>query len=133
MAMKKLAVSDKSLCMACRTCENACAGAFYKGEDILNEELSCIHIEGDADKIDIRACIQCGKCARECEAKAITQNKQGVWMIDKKLCTGCGKCHDVCPWHLPVKAKSKPTASKCIACGICAKACPVGILSVVEK
>ena len=25
------------------------------------------------------------------------------------------------------------TATKCIACGICAKACPMGILSVVEK
>jgi formate hydrogenlyase subunit 6/NADH:ubiquinone oxidoreductase subunit I len=25
------------------------------------------------------------------------------------------------------------TATKCIACGICAKACPMELLSVVEK
>ncbi len=25
------------------------------------------------------------------------------------------------------------TASKCIACGICAKACPMDVLEIVEK
>ena len=29
--------------------------------------------------------------------------------------------------------KEENPASKCIACGICAKACPMGILEVVEK
>jgi Fe-S-cluster-containing hydrogenase component 2 len=130
--MKKLAITDKSLCMACKSCENACAQAFYKDVNYLDEDLSCLKIEGDAAKIKIFACVQCGKCAEACEAKAISKNAKGVWMIDKKLCTGCGKCHDACPWHLPVKSAAKPTASKCIACGICAKACPVDILYIKE-
>ena len=32
-----------------------------------------------------------------------------------------------------VKAEDAEYASKCIACGICVKACPMEILEVVEK
>jgi len=32
-----------------------------------------------------------------------------------------------------VKAEDSPVSSKCIACGICAKACPMELLEVVEK
>ena len=80
-------------------------------------------------------CIQCGKCAKVCEAGAITQNpKTGVYMINKKLCTGCGKCAEVCPFKVMVAPSvSGGAAGKCIACGICAKACPMDVLEVIEK
>ena len=32
-----------------------------------------------------------------------------------------------------VKAEESPVTSKCIACGICVKACPMEILEIVEK
>ena len=35
--------------------------------------------------------------------------------------------------HVMVKVESSPVTTKCIACGICAKACPMGILEVQEK
>ena len=35
--------------------------------------------------------------------------------------------------HVMVMAPGADKPSKCIACGICAKACPMGILSVEEK
>jgi ferredoxin len=78
-------------------------------------------------------CIQCGKCAKVCEAGAITQNpKTGVYMINKKLCTSCGKCVEICPMKVMVAPENGPT-TKCIACGICVKACPMEILEIVEK
>lgn len=82
-----------------------------------------------------QVCIQCGKCAKTCEAGAITQNpKTGVYMINKKLCTSCGKCVEVCPFGVMVApAASGATTSKCIACGICAKACPMELLEIIEK
>jgi ferredoxin len=37
---------------------------------------------------------------------------------------------EICPMKVMVL---KDVASKCIACGICVKACPMEILEIVEK
>ena len=92
-----------------------------------------IQIWDNDGKVKPTVCVQCGKCAKSCEAGAITQNAKGVYTINKKLCTGCGKCAEVCPFGVLVKAEDSPVSSKCIACGICAKACPMELLEVVEK
>ena len=129
--MKRLNVAKKDACMACKACEIACSEAFYKEFD---PDKSCIQIVSKTGTdATVKTCIQCGKCARNCEAGAIKQNAKGVYMVDKKLCTGCGKCAEVCPMGVMVKAETSPVASKCIACGICAKACPMDILAVEEK
>lgn len=129
--MKKLVVTDKTACMACLACANACSSAFYKE---LDPAKSCIQIVAGKDgQPKPNVCLQCGKCARTCKQGAITQNAKGVYMIDKKKCTGCGECVEVCPMHVMVKAENSPVTSKCIACGICAKACPMGILEIQEK
>ena len=129
--MKKLVVKKDSQCMACLQCVQACAEAFYKEFDVT---LSCIQV-GVAKNGDPKpaVCIQCGKCAKVCEAGAITQNpKTGVYMINKKLCVKCGKCVEACPMKVMVM-KEDSAPSKCISCGICAKACPMEVLEVVEK
>lgn len=128
--MKKLAVKKNGKCMACLECVQACSQAFYKKFD---PDKSCIQIvdkNGDAKPM---TCLQCGKCARNCEAGAITQNSKGVYIINKRKCTGCGKCKEVCPMHVIVKEADIPAASKCIACGICVEACPMDLLEIVEK
>lgn len=128
--MKKLMVNKTAECMACLECVRACSTAFYKTFD---PDLSAIQIVAKGSGAKPMTCIQCGKCAKVCEAGAITQNpKTGVYMINKKLCTSCGKCVEVCPMKVMVQPAEGPT-SKCIACGICAKNCPMGILEIVEK
>lgn len=128
--MKKLTVKKGAQCMACLECVRACSNAFYKE---FHQDLSCIQIVQKGDAVKPMTCIQCGKCAKACEAGAITQNpKTGVYMINKKLCTSCGKCVEVCPMKVMVAPKEGPT-TKCIACGICVKACPMEILEIVEK
>ena len=130
--MKKLAVKKDSTCMACLACVSACSNAFYKDIKNFDETKSSIQIVSRNGEAKPAVCVQCGKCAKSCEAGAITQNAKGVYIINKKLCTQCGKCVDVCPFHVIVKAEGV-AASKCIACGICVKACPVEILEIVEK
>lgn len=128
--MKKLTVKKGATCMACLECVRACSESFYK---VFDPGKSCIQIvdkKGDAKPM---VCVQCGKCAKVCEAGAITQNAKGVYMINKKLCIGCGKCVEVCPFGVMVKAEDSAVTTKCIACGICVKACPMDILEVVEK
>ena len=120
--MKKLVVKDKTGCMACLECVRACSEAFYKEFD---PDKSCIQIvTGKDGNPKPNTCIQCGKCMRTCKHGAITQNAKGVYMINKKLCTGCGECVEVCPMKVMVKVEASPVASKCIACGICAKPVP---------
>ena len=81
--MKKLAVKKNSECMACLECVRACSVAFYKDFD---PDLSCIRITAKGSGAKPMTCIQCGKCAKVCEAGAITQNpKTGVYMINKNL------------------------------------------------
>ncbi len=131
--MKRLKVKDAGQCMACLQCAVACASAFYKEGDVTK---ACIRIvEGKTPKsVAVRSCIQCGKCARSCEAGAISQNpRTGVYVIDKKLCVRCGKCAEVCPFGLIVKTAPDAVPSKCVSCGICAKQCPMEILEVVES
>jgi len=128
--MKKLAVKKNETCMACLQCVQACSTAFYKEFDV---EKSCIQIVDKNGAAKPMICIQCGKCAKVCEAGAITQNpKTGVYMINKKLCVSCGKCVEACPMKVMVLPENGP-ASKCISCGICVKACPMEILEIVEK
>ena len=129
--MKKLSVKKNVACMACLECVRACSNAFYKEFD---PDKSCIQIvEGKNGGAKPMVCIQCGKCAKVCEAGAITQNpKTGVYMINKKLCTNCGKCVEACPFKVMVANESGNT-TKCIACGICAKVCPMEVLEIVEK
>ena len=128
--MKKLSVKKGVECMACLACVQACSTAFYKE---YHDDKSCIRIVGKNNAAKPMVCVQCGKCAKACEAGAITQNPKGVYMINKKLCIGCGKCAEVCPFHVCVKVPDSPVASKCIACGICVKACPMEVLEIVEK
>ncbi|MDR2521713.1 MAG: 4Fe-4S binding protein [Spirochaetaceae bacterium] len=128
--MKKLAVNDLDACMNCLTCENACALAFYKNKSPFEENLASIRVTTKDGKLKIAVCVQCGKCAKTCESGAISQNKAGVYSIDKAKCTNCGKCVEACPFKVMVHAKDAAAPSKCIACGICAKACPQNVLGV---
>ena len=128
--MKKLSVKKTAECMACLECVRACSTAFFKTFD---PALSCIQVVAKGTGAKPMTCIQCGKCAKVCEAGAITQNpKTGIYMINKKLCVGCGACVEACPMKVMVHKEETPV-SKCIACGICVKACPMEILEIVEK
>ena len=126
--LKKLIVKDKSACQACLGCELACSDAFYK-----TQGFSCISVGvNKKNALDVKACNQCGVCAKKCPEEAISKNAKGVYTIDKKKCTSCLTCVDVCPRNIIVKSEKKSVPSKCIACGICAKSCPMEILEVVE-
>lgn len=128
--MKKLAVTDRSLCKNCLSCELACSQAFYK---TYGDSTTCIKIDTKKDNsILVKVCNQCGLCAKKCPTGAITQNAKGVYMINKKLCTGCLTCVDVCPKNVMAKVEERPVPSKCISCGICVDACPMGILEIQE-
>lgn len=44
-------------------------------------------------------CKGCGRCEKQCPAKAITGEKKKVYNIDQEKCIRCGLCHSVCKFN----------------------------------
>ncbi|MDO4621565.1 MAG: 4Fe-4S binding protein [Eubacteriales bacterium] len=131
--MKKLRARKDIECQNCLACVNACAKAYFKVEDDRKALLQIVPKKKNPNECQPMTCVQCGKCAEACPNNAITQNKFGVYMVNKKLCTGCGACVEACPFKVMRKDESVEYASKCIACGICVKSCPMDILYIENK
>lgn len=127
--MKFLKVNP-SVCSGAKSCEKACAKAFFKQEDAV---LSCIQHSRQGEKHDLNVCNQCGECIAVCPVKALSRNKAGVVVIDKKSCVGCFMCVGFCPTMSMRRAPGKTEPFKCVSCGICAKACPSKALTIEEK
>jgi len=128
--LKKL-VADPTKCSGCGVCENICSKAFYKVED---REKSAIRItENDDGKFTIAVCDQCGDCMWMCAEMSLSRAPNGVVRIDKKTCVGCLICVGECLRNYFFYNEELPTPFKCSACGLCAKACPGGALTIVEQ
>lgn len=112
---------DVSRCTGCRTCSVACADK-----------------NGTPPGIDFRRVL-------EVEGGSWKEDKNGAWRQDVfayYVSIGCNECADpACVKACPTKAHMKRAEdglvvideSKCIGCGLCAKACPYGVPQLNTK
>lgn len=127
--MKYLRV-DTSKCNGAMKCVTTCAQAFFKTD---NSQFSSIQVKKSNGHYEINVCNQCGECIPYCPVGAISRNKAGVVVIDKKKCVGCFICVGFCPTLSMRRADGLKEPFKCIACGLCTKNCPNNALEIVEK
>jgi Fe-S-cluster-containing hydrogenase component 2 len=66
-----------------------------------------------------------------CTANAIYRDKNGVVRIDRKLCVGCLGCVGFCSELSMFYSDDLLVPFKCVACGICVKACPEDALEIL--
>lgn len=97
----------------------------------------------------VSGCLGFGSCVEACQFDAI-RILDGVANVDKEQCKACGKCIEACPKHLielvPYDATvavacsshekgpavMKICQSGCIGCGLCAKTCEAGAITVTD-
>jgi Fe-S-cluster-containing hydrogenase component 2 len=131
--MRRLTI-DLSKCNGGRNCshecEDVCATKVFKLGD---RTLSAINIYALSDgQSSSTICDQCGDCVIVCPTDALSRNKLGVVVIDKKRCVGCYMCIGFCEKNAFKRNHGWLEPYKCTACGLCVKACPHGALDIID-
>lgn len=96
-------------------------------------------------------CLGTGSCVDACQHHAVTVKQKGYSEVSLSKCISCGRCISVCPKkiikRIPASATYYVACSNhqkgkevrelctkgCIACGICAKQCEVGAITIVDN
>jgi anaerobic carbon-monoxide dehydrogenase iron sulfur subunit len=127
-------------CLACRSCEMACADAHTTHRPRIH--VQAIDEEGTLHKARAIAiqCRQCEApaCALACISGGIRKDeKTGAITINLEKCVGCWSCIMVCPVGAITRNNNMHQALKCDGCSdlaapACIIACPTGALILCE-
>ena len=123
--MEKIIVVDIDSCMACHTCELACAVAHSRSEDLVEavqetpRPFSRIILERLDDKTLPLHCRHCedAPCIRVCPTQAIFRASDlSPVVIENEKCIGCNECILICPFGVIRKDKEGKFLIKCDLC-----------------
>jgi carbon-monoxide dehydrogenase iron sulfur subunit len=148
MAGKAIKIDAKK-CVACHSCELACAVAHSSEGDLRAAALagekpgSRIRVKTVRGKPVPVNCRHCAKapCIAVCPEEAITRSEDGgPVMLDESLCVACMLCIKECPFGaIFPRSERKQPVLKCDLCRewlashsepACVEACPTGALKL---
>jgi NAD(P)H-nitrite reductase large subunit/Fe-S-cluster-containing hydrogenase component 2 len=137
---------ERSRCLACRSCEIACALA-HSGHETIASALG--KTPAPRRRIDIRKeaggglqavrCEQCDEplCVFACKSGALSRDPEsGATRFDEDRCVGCAMCLMVCPFGLRLDSE-RGRVVRCDACAgrdtpACVAACPTHALGAED-
>lgn len=134
-------------CVACRSCEVACAlyrsSVSKKLPEAIFEEIrpmARIRVEfaGDEKGFPIQ-CRHCdpAPCLDACPADALYRDEEGLVLLHEERCIGCWMCLMVCPFGAPQPFRGYRRVIKCDRCQgmdapYCVESCPTGALILAD-
>jgi len=150
--MSKAILFDATLCIGCKSCEQACAeaNALPYDDGIAAEETQSAHkftvVLAQEEHYMRRMCMHCvdPSCASACPVAALAKTEEGPVTYDEDRCIGCRYCMLACPFSVPKYewTKVQPAVKKCIMCSerlaqgqptACSEACPTGATQFGER
>ncbi|HTX55422.1 MAG TPA: 4Fe-4S dicluster domain-containing protein [Candidatus Baltobacteraceae bacterium] len=138
---------DPDLCVACKSCEIACAVNRSSLSKRLPEAmfespspLSRVRVEETGT--DCGFPIQCrhcedAPCLDACPAKALYRDDEGLVLLHDERCIGCWMCVMVCPFGAPQPFRNIRKMLKCDRCvgmdaPFCVESCPTKALVLLD-
>ena len=151
MKMGKLIMVNIEKCLACKSCEIACAVAHSKSK-ILEESIKehptpqrRVTVEAVGELAVPLQCRHCedAPCILICPTAAIHRNQaDGPVLIEQDKCIGCKFCLMVCPFGVIDVSTDGKVIIKCDLCiertraghePACVEACPTGALELANE
>ena len=133
---------DATLCIGCKSCENACQ-AYNRLPDETADELTGNKFtvikrytseDGSLSSYRKYQCMHCAEpgCASACPVGALHKLEDGPVVYDSYKCIGCRYCMQACPFGIPRYdwSLAYPLIRKCELCNqrqmgpACAEVCP---------
>ena len=131
--MKKIEVVDSERCVGCQLCMFACNRRFGSGG--LAKSAIRVRSTGGVERgfvvIVCRAC-QDPPCLKVCPTGALSLRKGGGVLLDPSKCIGCGNCVKACPMGAIFWDSERNKPDICVHCGYCVGYCPHEVLEMRE-
>lgn len=130
----RLAVVDTERCVCCQQCMFACVRR--QGEAGLARTCIAVRSVGGMERgFVVAVCRACEDppCANVCPTNALIRRNVGGVKLDSAKCIGCGFCREACPIGAVFWDDETNKPMICIHCGFCAKYCPHGVLELEKE
>lgn len=137
---------DVNKCLACKTCEIACAVVHSESKNIFGAVLQDkkprqrVHVEAGEGLSFPLQCRQCeeARCVQACMSGAMYRDEEtGLVSNNPDRCVGCWMCVMMCPFGAISQDKTDKIAVKCDRCvdidiPACVQACPTKAIKFVD-